>query len=97
LRFGDRAPVRLIYIADIDKLENTSGFEEPGLQNPEVQKSYYFIDTGIIAGNVYLYAASQGLASWFHNCDRKGLEAKLNLRSDQRILFGHTVGYPLKK
>jgi SagB-type dehydrogenase family enzyme len=95
--FGCQAPIRLIYVADIDKLENTSGFKEPGLQNPEVQKSYYFIDTGIIAGNVYLYAVSQGLASWFHNCDRKALEAKLNLRQDQRILFGHTVGYPVKK
>lgn len=78
-------------------LIHTSGFKEPGLQNPEVQKSYYFIDTGIIAGNVYLYAASQGLASWFHNCDRNELGAKLNLRQDQRILFGQTVGYPVKK
>jgi nitroreductase len=95
--FGDKAPVRFIYIADIDKLANTQGYQEPGLQDPEIQKSYYFVDTGIIAANVYLYAASQGLASWFHNCNKIELTAKLKLRKDQRVLFGQTVGYPLKK
>lgn len=92
--FGDKAPVRLIYVADINKLENTSGYQEPGLQNPEIQKAYYYVDTGLIAGNVYLYASSVGLAAWFHNCNKEALAAKLNLRSDQKILFGQTVGYP---
>jgi hypothetical protein len=93
--FAAKAPVRLIYIADVNKLANTSGYQEPGLRDPEIQKSYY-ADTGLIAGNVYLFAASQGLASWFHNCNKSGLAAKLNLRADQRILFGQTVGYPEK-
>jgi hypothetical protein len=95
--FGNNVPVRLIYVADINKLSNTSGYQEPGLQNPEIQKSYYYVDTGMIAGNVYLFAASQGLASWFHNCNKPGLKAKLNLRKDQRVLFGQTIGYPLQK
>jgi Nitroreductase family len=93
--FGNKAPLRLIYVADLDKLANTSGYQEPGLQDPEIQKSYYFVDTGLIAGNVYLFAASQGLASWFHNCNKQGLIEKLNLRSDQKVLFGQTVGYPI--
>lgn len=92
-----KAPVHLIYIADVKKLSNTSGYQEPGLQDPEIQKSYYYVDTGLIAGNVYLYAASQGLASWFHNCNKSGLTAKLKLRADQRVLFGQTVGYPAKR
>jgi hypothetical protein len=91
--FGNKAPVRLIYVADIDKLIHTSGYQEPGLLDPEIQKSYFFVDTGMIAANVYLYAASAGLASWFHNCDKPGLKSKLNLRADQRVLFGQTVGY----
>jgi nitroreductase len=95
--FGDKAPVRFIYVADVNKLANTSGYQEPGLQNPEVQKSYYFVDTGIIAANVYLFAASQGLAAWFHNCNKPGLAAILNLRPDQRVLFGQTIGYPARK
>ena len=93
---GAHAPVRLIYVADIDKLANTAGFQEPGLKDPEIQKSYYFVDTGLIAGNVYLFAASHGLATWFHNCNKPALAKRLNLRTDQRVLFGQTVGYPLK-
>jgi hypothetical protein len=89
-----KAPVQLIYVVDIERLTHTSGFQEPGLQDPEVQKSYYFVDTGLIAGNVYLFAASQGLAAWFHNCDKVGLARKLKLRAGQRVLFGQSVGYP---
>ena len=91
---GAEAPVRLLYVVDVNKLANTSGYREPGLQDPETQKSYYYVDIGLIAGNVYLYAASVGLAAWFHNCDRLGLTAKLKLRPDQRVLFAQTVGYP---
>jgi SagB-type dehydrogenase family enzyme len=95
--FVAKAPVQLIYVADVLKLTHTSGYQEPGLQDPEIQKSYYYVDTGLIAGNVYLFAASQGLASWFHNCNKSVLTEKLNLRSDQRVLFGQTVGHPVKK
>jgi hypothetical protein len=94
--FIARAPVHLIFIADINKLSNTSGYQEPGLQDPEIQKSYYYVDTGLIAGNVYLFAASQGLASWFHNCNKPALSARLKLRPDQRVLFGQTIGHPAK-
>ena len=95
--FAAKAPVHLIYVVDVNRLSNTRGYQEPGLHDPEIQKSYYYVDTGLIAGNVYLFAASQGLASWFHNCDKPGLAAKLKLRADQRVLFGQTVGYPVKQ
>jgi len=36
---GANAPLRLVFVADVDKLEHTSGFEEPGLHDPEVQRS----------------------------------------------------------
>ncbi len=94
--FGDNAPVRLIYIADLDRLIYTRGYREPGLLDQEVQKSYYYADTGMMAGNVYLFAASTGLAAWFHNCNKTELSAVLNLRHDQRVLFGQTVGYPAR-
>ena len=90
---GANAPVRLVYVADIRKLEHTAGFEEPGLHDPDVQKSYYYVDTGLIAGNVYLFAASRGLATWFHNCDRTALSAALGLSDSHRPLFAQTVGY----
>lgn len=88
------APVQLIYVVDVHRLTHTSGFQEPGLQDPEVQKSYYYVDTGLIVGNVYLCAAAHGLACWFHNCDRTGLARRLKLRAEQRVLFAQTVGYP---
>ena len=88
------APVQLIFVVDMDKLEHTSGFDEPGLHDPEVQKSYYYVDTGLIAANVYLFAAAAGLACWFHNCDRGSLAERLQLRESQRVLFAQTVGYP---
>lgn len=93
-QFAAKAPVELIYIVNIDKLSHTTGYQEPGLQDPEIQKSYYYVDTGLIAANVYLFAASQGLASWFHNCDKAGLAARLPLRTEQRALFGQSVGFP---
>ena len=58
-----------------------------------MQKSYYYVDTGLIAGNVYLFAAAYGLACWFHNCDRSALVRELRLRGNQRVLFAQTVGY----
>ena len=76
--FVAKAPVQIIYVVDVLRLTNTSGYQEPGLLDPEIQKSYYYVDTGLIAGNVYLFAASQGLASWFHNCNRSGYPAKNN-------------------
>jgi hypothetical protein len=88
------AAVQLIYVVDVHRLTDTSGFQEPGLQDPDVQKSYYFVDTGLIAGNVYLFAAAHGLAAWFHNCDKPGLALRLGLRAEQRVLFAQSVGYP---
>ena len=89
---GARAPVRLIYVVDIDRFKH-AGFQEPGLYDPEIQKSYYFVDTGLIAQNVYLASSSLGLASWFHNCNKAALEKKLGLGPQQHALFGQTIGY----
>jgi hypothetical protein len=89
-----KAPVQLIYVVDIHRLTHTKGFMEPGLHKPEVQKSYYYVDTGMIAANVHLFAASEGLAAWFHNCNRAGLAQKLGLRPEQRVLFAQSVGHP---
>ena len=69
-----KAPVILVFVVDIAKYSKAR-FQEPGLKDPEIQKSYYNVATGLIAGNVYLFAASQGLAAWFHNCNKAGLAA----------------------
>ena len=87
------APVRLVFVVDLARYSQAR-LQEPGLKDPEIQKSYYYVATGLIAGNVYLFAASQGMAAWFHNCDKAALAAELKLRPDQRVLFAQTVGYP---
>ena len=92
---GANAPVRIIYVVDIDKYK-TAGFPEPGLKDPETQKSYYFADTGLIAGNAAVFAASEGLTAWFHNCHKAALAEKLKLRPAQRALFAQSFGWPLK-
>ena len=92
-RAAATAPVNIFYVVDIAKYSKAP-FQEPGLKDPEVQKSYYFVATGLIAGNVYLFAASQGLAAWFHNCDKENTAKMLKLRPDQHVLFAQTVGYP---
>ena len=91
-KMGAVAPVRLIYAVDLEKFKS-AGFPEPGLYDKEIQKSYYFVDTGLIAQNVYLAAASLGLVSWFHNCDKAALTKVLNLKPYQKALFGHTIGF----
>ncbi len=88
-----RAPVSLIFVADIARYAKAR-LQEPGLRDPEIQKSYSNVAIGLIAANVYLFAASQGLAAWFHNCNKEGLAKELKLRPEQRVLYAQTVGHP---
>ena len=88
-----KAPVNLVFVADIAKYANGRP-QEPGLKDAEIQKSYYNIATGMIAENVYLFAASTGLAAWFHNCNKPALTETMKLRPQQRVLYAQTVGYP---
>ena len=88
------APLTIIYVADLSRYDLGPGQPDPHIGVPEVQKSYYYTDTGFIAQNVYLYAASEGLAAWFHNCDRDAVRRELSLKDNQIVIFAHTVGYP---
>jgi len=90
-----QTPVNLIYVADFAKY-GQARLQEPGLRDPEIQKSYSSVAVGLIAGNVYLFAASQGLAAWFHNCNKAALAAELKLRPEQHVLYAQTVGHPAK-
>jgi len=88
------APVNLFFVADLTRYDQGPGQPDRSIGNPEVQKGYYHVATGLIASNVYLFAASQGLGAWFHNCNRDAVAQELKLRADQRVLFAQTVGYP---
>jgi hypothetical protein len=93
-RGGASAPVRIFFVVDLARYDTGSGQPDRNIGNPEIQKSYYYVATGLIAANIYLFAASQGLAAWFHNCNREAAARDFKLRPEQRVLFAQTVGYP---
>ena len=52
-------------------------------------------DTGFISQNVYLFCASEGLATVVRGLvDRPALAKAMGLREDQRIVLAQSVGYP---
>jgi nitroreductase len=59
------------------------------------REAYASAAAGAIAQNVYLYAASAGLATviraWI---DRSAIADALGLSHDQQVLLSQTVGYP---
>jgi SagB-type dehydrogenase family enzyme len=82
------APVNLVYVADLAKTGKASA--------PD-QDFYTAADTGFIAQNVYLYCASEGLATVIRGgVDRPALAKVMKLRPDQKITLSQTVGYPKK-
>jgi hypothetical protein len=93
-RGASTAPVNIFYIVDLTRYDQGPTQPDRSIGDPEVQKSYYFADTGFIAQNVYLFAASFGLAAWFHNCDKENTVSEFKLKPTQRILFAQSVGYP---
>ena len=95
-RGAGTAPVNIFYVVDLSRYDLGPGQPDRSIGDPEVQKSYYYTDTGFIAQNVYLFAASQGLAAWFHNCDKENTVKEFKLRPDQKVLFAQSVGYPAK-
>ena len=88
------APVNIFFVADRARYDMGAGQPDRNIGDPEVQKSYYYVATGLIAANIFLFASSQGLAAWFHNCNRDDTAREFKLRPQQRVLFAQTVGYP---
>ncbi|HPQ39615.1 MAG TPA: nitroreductase family protein [bacterium] len=80
------APVNLVYVADTSRM-GSSGNADPDF--------YAAADTGFISQNVYLFCASEGLATVVRGyVDREKLKAAMNLKPEQKIILAQTVGYP---
>jgi Nitroreductase family len=90
---GDHAPVKLVYVVDLARYKKTVVQDSGGTESATI-KSFTNVAAGLIGGNVYLFAASAGLAAWFHTSENPALARNLKLRSDQRVVFAQTVGYP---
>ena len=93
-RSAANAPLNIFYIADLSRYDLGPSQPDRSIGDPEVQKSYYYTDTGFIAQNIYLCSASFGLAAWFHNCDKENTVKEFKLKPTQRVLFAQSVGYP---
>jgi hypothetical protein len=93
-RSATTAPLNIFYIADLSRYDLGPSQPDREIGDPEVQKSYFYTDTGFIAQNVYLFSSSFGLAAWFHNCNKESTVKDFNLKPNQKVLFAQTVGYP---
>jgi SagB-type dehydrogenase family enzyme len=84
--FVDEAPLDLVYVADHLKMNRVPVGQ---------RESYASVSAGAITQNVYLFAASNGLATviraWI---DRAAIADALGLTHDQQVLLSQTVGYP---
>ena len=79
------APLELAYVADKSKITG---------KTPRGVVETCYVDTGFISQNVYLFCASEGLATVVRAMVPKdSLSAKLNLSPDQEITLVQTVGW----
>src|ERR1019366_2546521 len=84
--FVGSAPLNLVYVAHGERMHDVP---------PEGRRLYASVDTGFIGQNVYLFCASEGLASVFSGAvDYKKLEKVMQLEGEQFVTFAQTVGYP---
>ena len=78
--------MNLIYVADFSRM---------GKAIDKDKAFYSAADTGFISQNVYLYCASEGLATVVRgSIERPALAKVMKLRPDQRIILAQSVGYP---
>lgn len=84
--FVAEAPVDLIYVADRRKMQEAG----------EADRDFYSaVDAGFISQNVYLFCASEGLATVVRgSINRQALAVAMRLHPQQRVILSQTVGYP---
>lgn len=84
--FVDEAPLDLVYVADHGRMT---------LIPVASRESFASVAAGAITENVYLFAASSGLATviraWIN---REAIAEALGLPQDHQVLLSQTVGFP---
>ncbi len=81
------APVQLIYVADYSRMGMRTGDED--------KRMYSAVDTGFISQNVYLYCASEGLATGVRAYfNKEALAKEMKLRDSQKVILVQAVAYP---
>jgi nitroreductase len=84
--FVATAPLNLIYVAHGERMKEIS---------PEERRLYASVDAAFAGQNVYLFCASEGLATVFRGAvDYQKLAQAMRLEDGQFVTFAQTVGYP---
>jgi SagB-type dehydrogenase family enzyme len=84
--FAAEAPLNLVYVADLSRMHRASAEEKAQYAGP---------DAGFIAQNVYLFCASEGLATVVRGMvDRPALAKLAGFGPHHRIILAQSVGYP---
>ncbi len=79
------APLNIIIVADLDKI---GGDSQSSLQTAN-------IDAGFVSQNIYLYCASESMATVVRgSVNRDKLAVEMGLEPGQYIVVAQTVGYP---
>ena len=83
--FVKHAAVNLVYVADYARM---------GQGSEESKAAYSAADTGFISQNVYLFCASEGLATVARgSVDKAALGEILQLRPEQKVILAQSVGH----
>ena len=83
--FVGAAPLNLVYVAHGERMQDITG---------EDRRLYASVDAGFIGQNVYLFCASEGLATVFRgSLDTRALASAMRLGDGQFVTFAQTVGY----
>jgi SagB-type dehydrogenase family enzyme len=84
--FAGEAAVNLVFVAD---------YARSSAASDDDRLMYAAAAAGCMSQNVYLYCASEGLATVVRAMiDRRSLGEALNLQPTQKILLAQSVGYP---
>lgn len=79
--FVNDAPLNLVFTADLSKQDS---------------EFYAACDTGFVSQNVYLFCASEGLATVVRGwVQREELARAMGLPDHERVMLCQTVGYPV--
>lgn len=84
--FVAKAPLNLVYVAHGERMQDVAA---------EERRLYASVDAGFIGQNVYLFCASEGLATVFRGAvNVEKLNRAMQLGNAQFVTFAQTVGYP---
>lgn len=94
--FVGRAPLVLIYVSERSRVLRAAGLEEGAFgSETEDHRIAAHVDAAVVAQNVYLFCAAEGLGTCLvGGADRDAIAAALGLSEGQRVTYVQPVGHP---